>query len=281
MKAQRDYSSLVRIQNLPCKMAWQNPYGTLRQSLVSRCASFYNENGPAIIDTIIWFFLLGLSGYFIYYLWGTWWSVIPILIYSVLCSSSSDSRWHESSHGTPFKTDWMNKWLYEISSFMIFRQSVPWRWSHTRHHSDTSIVGRDPELAVPRPPDVRGIILNLFAIKSFPAEFKRWMLHIVGAMETEEKEYIPKSQYTKVFLSRIWVSVHFIGSDREWIYFQTWLPLFYVGIPTFIGSYMVTVYGLTQHAGLAENVLDHRLNCRTVYMNRVNRFLYWNMNYHW
>jgi fatty acid desaturase len=27
-------------------------------------------------------------------------------------------------------------------------------------------------------------------------------------------------------------------------------------------------------------VLDHRLNCRTVYMNRLIRFLYWNMNYH-
>ena len=31
---------------------------------------------------------------------------------------------------------------------------------------------------------------------------------------------------------------------------------------------------------LAENVLDHRLNCRTVYMNPINRYLYWNMNYH-
>ncbi|MGI0135362.1 MAG: NADH:ubiquinone reductase (Na(+)-transporting) subunit F, partial [Candidatus Micrarchaeaceae archaeon] len=39
-------------------------------------------------------------------------------------------------------------------------------------------------------------------------------------------------------------------------------------------------YGLTQHAGLAENVLDHRLNCRTIEMGVVNRFLYWNMNYH-
>jgi Na+-transporting NADH:ubiquinone oxidoreductase subunit F len=43
---------------------------------------------------------------------------------------------------------------------------------------------------------------------------------------------------------------------------------------------LMVVYGLTQHAGLAENVLDHRLNCRTVYMNFINRFLYWNMNYH-
>jgi len=42
----------------------------------------------------------------------------------------------------------------------------------------------------------------------------------------------------------------------------------------------MSIYGITQHAGLAENVLDHRLNCRTVYMNRINRYLYWNMNYH-
>ena len=40
------------------------------------------------------------------------------------------------------------------------------------------------------------------------------------------------------------------------------------------------MFGLTQHAGLAEDVLDHRLNSRTVYMNPVFRFLYWNMNYH-
>ena len=29
-----------------------------------------------------------------------------------------------------------------------------WRWSHTRHHTDTIIVGRDPEIAVMRPPDL-------------------------------------------------------------------------------------------------------------------------------
>jgi fatty acid desaturase len=43
---------------------------------------------------------------------------------------------------------------------------------------------------------------------------------------------------------------------------------------------MLYVYSLTQHAGLGENVLDHRLNTRTVHMNRLNRFLHCNMNYH-
>ena len=42
----------------------------------------------------------------------------------------------------------------------------------------------------------------------------------------------------------------------------------------------MTSFRLTQHAGLAEDVLDHRLNSRTVYMNPIFRFLYWNMNYH-
>jgi fatty acid desaturase len=47
-----------------------------------------------------------------------------------------------------------------------------------------------------------------------------------------------------------------------------------------LGTWLYTFFGLTQHAGMPENVLDHRLNCRTVYMNPVFRFLYWNMNYH-
>jgi fatty acid desaturase len=42
----------------------------------------------------------------------------------------------------------------------------------------------------------------------------------------------------------------------------------------------MVMVGLLQHGGLADNVTDHRLNSRTVYMNPINRFIYWNMNYH-
>ena len=58
------------------------------------------------------------------------------------------------------------------------------------------------------------------------------------------------------------------------------LPLMYIGLPSFFGVWLGLVYGYTQHTALAENVLDHRLNSRTVYMNRLNRYLYWNMGYH-
>ncbi len=39
-------------------------------------------------------------------------------------------------------------------------------------------------------------------------------------------------------------------------------------------------FAVSQHTGLREDVLDHRLNTRTIYMNPVLRFLYSNMNYH-
>ena len=37
---------------------------------------------------------------------------------------------------------------------------------------------------------------------------------------------------------------------------------------------------LTQHAGLAEDRKDFRLTSRTVLLNPILRYLYWNMNHH-
>jgi len=240
----------------------------------------HRKNGPALRDTFIWFGLIFGSGFLFYITWGNWWAIFPYIVYSVLYASTSDSRWHESGHGTAFKTDWMNNVLYEIASFMVFRQSVPWRWSHTRHHSDTIIRGRDPEIAVPRPPNLLNRFLQHFAISSTPREFGRMLLHASGRIHPEVASYLPENEYRKAILrARIYIFIYasVIGLS---IYTWSFLPLFYIGLPTFLGSWLMVIYGTTQHAGLAENELDHRLNSRTVYMNRIHRYLYWNMNYH-
>ena len=247
------------------------PRETMRKLLERR-------DGPAIRDTIIWFGLLFVTGYATYRLWGTWWVILPYFIYATLYSQTSDSRWHEAGHGTAFKTDWMNNALYEIASFMVKREATPWRWSHTRHHSDTIVVGRDPEINFPRPPDLKGLALGFFCLSSmYP---KRILLHAFGRMDPDEKIYTPASEFPKVYLrGRIYLAIY-LGALALAIYLHTWLPVFLIWLPNVFGTWLLYVYNLTQHAGLAENVLDHRLNCRTVYMNPVNRFLYWNMNYH-
>ena len=249
------------------------PRAVMRQLLDRR-------DGPAIRNTLLWFALIFASGLATDLLWGTWRAILPYAFYSVLYASTSDSRWHETGHGTAFKTDWMNNALYEIASFMVMRESVVWRWSHTRHHSDTIIVGRDPEISVPRPPNVRKIVMSFFNLSGYPKYFKGILLHSMGRMSADEKTYIPETEFPKVFLrARICVAIYAAVIALS-VAERSILPFMLAGFTNFFGTWLLVVYGLTQHAGLAENVLDHRLNCRTVYMNPIHRFLYWNMNYH-
>ncbi len=237
------------------------------------------KDGPAIRDCLIYFGLIVIAGYATFALWGSAWALIPMMIYGVLWASASDARWHESSHGTAFKTDWLNNLLYEVASFMVLRESVPWRWSHTRHHSDTIIVGRDPEIAIP-PSSLMSMLLKCINFKAFRRYLVNIGLHCVGRVDAEEATFIPESEYAKVFLrARIYVAIYAV-IFAFCIYYQTWLPLVFVLGPNLYGAWLMPIYGWTQHAALAENVLDHRLNCRTIKLNIVHRFLYWNMNYH-
>jgi MocE subfamily Rieske [2Fe-2S] domain protein len=249
------------------------PRETMRSLLERR-------NGPAIRDTVLWFALIFGSGLATYALWHTFWFIIPYAIYCVLYASTSDSRWHESSHGTAFKTSWMNDVLYEIASFMIMRESTVWRWSHNRHHSDTIVVGRDPEIAVPRPPDIKAVILGFFALTVYPKYFKQIVLHSFGRISGAERTFIPETEFSKVyFRARVYIAIYAAVLLLA-IETRSFLPLLFIGLPGLFGTWLQSIYGLTQHAGLAENVLDHRLNCRTVYLNPINRYLYWNMGYH-
>jgi Na+-transporting NADH:ubiquinone oxidoreductase subunit F len=249
------------------------PREILRKLLVRR-------DGPAIRDTMLWFALILGAGYMTYALWGSWWAIVPYAIYSVLYASTSDSRWHEAGHGTAFKTDWMNNTLYEIASFMVMRESTVWRWSHNRHHSDTIIVGRDPEISVPLPPDGKAIVMKFFNLRVYASYFRSVLMHCAGRMSAEDKTFIPETEFPKIYrAARIYLAIYCAVIALA-IFQRSILPLMLVGLANLFGTWLMPIYSLTQHTGLAENVLDHRLNCRTVYMNPVHRYLYWNMNYH-
>jgi fatty acid desaturase len=235
---------------------------------------------PAIRDTLIWFGLILGFGVLGILTWGTWWAVPVFAVYGVLYGGSSDSRWHESGHGTAFKTRWMADALYQVASFMVLRRPTVWRWSHSRHHTDTIIVGRDPEIITPRPPDMLGLALNVFNLKGGFHELMGVIRNACGRLGEEEATFIPEMERPKVYReARIWLAIYAVVIATA-LHLHSWLPLMLIGLPSFYGAWFYLFTGLTQHIGLAEDVLDHRLNSRTVMMNPVLRFLYWNMNYH-
>jgi fatty acid desaturase len=239
------------------------------------------SDNAAIRDTLIWIAAFIVTGGLAVYFWPSWWSLPFFLAYGVLYGSSTDSRWHECGHGTAFKTRWMNDAIYQVACFMIMREPTVWRWSHTRHHTDTIIVGRDPEIAVMRPTMIAKVIASFFAVPQVWAEIKSMLRHSAGRLSAEEETFIPEMERSKVYLvARIWLAIH-LAVIALAVYLGSILPMLLVGpLPTMYGAWLHVLTGLTQHAGLAEDVLDHRLNSRTVYMNPVLRFLYWNMNYH-
>ncbi len=238
------------------------------------------RDAPAVRDTAIWLGSLLLSGAGGVYFWGTWWCVPFFLVYGVLYGSATDSRWHECGHGTAFRTQWMNDAVYQIACFMIMRNPVTWRWSHTRHHTDTIIVGRDREIAVMRPPDLLRLSLLFVGVTDVWNAMRDMLRNAAGRLSEEEQAFIPEQERKRVFVvARAWLAIH-AATILLALAMGSILPLMLVGLPRIYGAWHFVMTGLLQHGGLAENVLDHRLNSRTVYMNPISRFIYWNMNYH-
>ena len=237
------------------------------------------SDGPALRDTLIYYgAMIVLAGIGIA-LWPSWWSAPFWLVYGVLYASGADSRWHEGGHGTAFKTPWMNNVIYHVACFSLLRNPVLWRWSHARHHTDTIIVGLDPEIITMRPPHIFKVVLLFFgwdSVQSVPKMFR----YAFGSLTPQEKTFVPESEWSKAALiARIWLVIY-AATLIAALAMGSVLPLMVIGGPVFYGSWHYIVTGLLQHTGMADNVIDHRLNTRTVYLNPFSRFVYWNMNYH-
>jgi len=238
------------------------------------------SDGRAIRDTVVWLGSMVVLGGLAVHLWWSWWCVPLLLVYGVLYGSASDARWHEAGHGTAFRTPWMNTVVYQIACFMMIRNPTAWRWSHTRHHTDTLIVGRDPEIVAMRPPRIGVIAMNFLGLVDAPHLLATTVRHAFGRLTPDELTYIPESERASVYrVARVWLVLY--GAVLAACFsLGSILPVVLIGLPRLYGAWHHLLTGLAQHGGLAENVTDHRLNSRTIYMNPISRFIYWNMNYH-
>ncbi len=234
----------------------------------------------ATADVVLWLVLLVASGVWAYLSVWSWWSIPAFAIYGALYGGAADPRWHEMGHGTAFRTAWLNDLIYPVASFMLLRGPTVWRWSHYRHHTDTIIVGRDAEISFQRPANVRRTVLAFTGVPGAFQMFARLVRHAAGRIDDDAKEFVPESEWRKVvWESRVFVAI-VVGAAVWSLVAWTPLPILFIGGPTWYGMWLMVFFGITQHAGLRENVLDHRYSTRTVYMNPVFRFLYLNMNYH-
>ena len=243
-----------------------------------------------LFDLFIFIFLLILSAIFVFITWGTYWSILSLLIYGNIYYAKAISIQHETNHETYFKSRWLNKLFYNITSFMGGFEAVRWKWSHYHHHSYTIFTNQeeyDYENNSPRPTEpIRflinflplGPILNIKKVRHFT--HSEIIKHAFGILSPVVKLTVPQNEIKRVrSVSRIYIGLWLLIIAFSFI-INSWLPIIMIILPPFYGNTILMICALTQHAGLADNVKDHRKSTRTVILNPLFSFLYSNMEYH-
>ena len=248
------------------------------------------SDSKGLIDISVFIVALILSGYLCIISWGTLWSIPALLLYGNIFYCKIISIQHETNHETYFKTRALNKFFYHITSLLGGFEAVRWKWSHFHHHTYTIFTHEevyDYENNSPKPTEpIRfllnflplGPLINIQKIRHF-THFEI-IKHSLGIITPVVNITVPEKEIKKIInSSRLYVGFWLIIIASA-ILFKTWLPIIMLILPPFYGNTILMICGMTQHAGLADNVKDHRKSTRTVILNPFFSFLYSNMEYH-
>ena len=243
-----------------------------------------------IIDISLFVVALILSGYLCIATWGTLWSIPALLLYGNIFYCKVISIQHETNHETYFKSRTLNKLFYHITSLLGGFEAVRWKWSHYHHHTYTIFTHEevyDYENNSPKPTEpIRfllnflplGPIINIQKIRHF-THFEI-IKHSIGIITPVVKITVPEKEIKKIVnSSRLYVGFWLLVILSS-VLLQSWLPIIMIILPPFYGNTILMLLGMTQHAGLADNIKDHRKSTRTVLINPFFSFLYSNMEYH-
>ena len=244
----------------------------------------------ATIDISIFFILLLISGYLSIITWGTWWSLLTLLLYGNIFYCKIISIQHETNHETYFKSRSLNRFFYNLTSLLGGFEAVRWKWSHFHHHTHTIFTHEevyDYENNSPRPTEpIRfllnflplGPIINIQKVRHF-THFEI-IKHSLGIFSDVVKQTVPENEIKKVKNSSRLYVLFWLSIIAFSVYINSWLPIIMILLPPFYGNTILMICAMTQHAGLQDNVKDHRKSTRTVILNPFFSFLYSKMEYH-
>jgi fatty acid desaturase len=200
---------------------------------------------------------------------------------------------HELSHGTAFKTKWLNEFFLRFYAFITWNSIHHFKESHTRHHMVTGFEDLDYEIQRKPMPFTKLQILSwlTFDWPHFKKMIWTTVQHAIGNTDPDYfwwKPLIPKdTESTKEQAKRkkmiSWARFVVIGHVvliGVFAYLGLWPLIFTVSFGSFFATFLVKGCTIQQHSGLPSNVPDWRIIARTADFHPIIRFLYWNVNYH-
>lgn len=275
----------------PTNVDWKRP--SIDRQILKRCMERSDLQG--LLHSIGTLAILAASGTFSYLMFvNQQWLLMALGLYIHGGLYAFQPQTHELSHGTVFKTAWLNRLFRRVFGFVYWRSnSALYKMSHGYHHRYTVHRNGDGEVVLPAPEpaerilevavrvvDVTGFVVAIYdsiysLFKPFPLNTRQnaWMRYVYTNSP-------PGAQRDAYWTSATQFLFH-VAFAAVAIATHHWFLIVVVSLPAFYGGkwYHTWIHD-TMHCGREPDVDDFRKCCRTVRVDPFTSFLYWHMEWH-
>ncbi|WP_170216596.1 fatty acid desaturase [Allostella humosa] len=210
---------------------------------------------------------------------GSWLLVVPAVLLHGFVMALWFGPMHECTHGTAFRTRWLNQVVGWVSGFLIWRPPLYFKYRHADHHTYTQHPELDPDI-VRMPATLREYVALAFGLSFWGKLFTILGRSAIGRFDAVEQSFITESERARVRdETRVFLAIYaaIVAAALATGTFD--LLLLYWIVPRIAGEPFLRLIRMAEHTGAAESP-DLLENTRTVRAHPLLNFLFWNMPYH-
>ncbi|WP_078840778.1 fatty acid desaturase [Streptomyces antioxidans] len=236
------------------------------------------RNAPALRYVVGHLLIAAVTATLIALSWGTWW-MLPTMFAHGITLVFLFAPMHECTHGTAFRTRWMNSTFATFCGAVLMRPALYFRYRHAAHHSYTQDPERDPD-QVAMPEGLAEYLGEVFGMEFWPKMIGTLYRGVTGRFNEREKTFLPESERSRIIWEARLMVGFYAALAAASVVFSFWIGVlaFWI-VPRIIAEPTLRLVRMAEHTGMEEGA-DPLTNTRTTLSNPVVRFLYWQMPYH-
>lgn len=255
----------------------RRPRELVSRAVVDRLSRRSNAIGLSYL--VSHFALIGLGAWAIGISLSSYW-VLPALAMQSFLLGFLFSPLHECSHGTAFRSRWLNETAFWAVAIVYIVPPYFFRYFHLGHHRYTQVPGKDPSLVLPEPASFKQYLWYCAALWFWWRNISWIAKHALGIVDPNSAAYVPKQRIgMMVTEARVMVAVYsVIAAAALYAGLGVELAMCWL-LPRFFGEPLQRVMRVAEHVGCAEspNLLE---NTRTTLSNPLLNAIAWQMPYH-
>jgi fatty acid desaturase len=223
------------------------------------------------------FAALLVTGSLIYFARGSGWIWPAMLLHGVVIVHLF-APFHETAHGTAFRTRWLNQAVAWFSGLALMLPPLFFKYEHAAHHSATQMAGRDPEM-IAMAETLPGYLYYATAIPYFISALSSLLRHPFARFNATELAFLPETARRQVQREAWLMWAVYIALALASFGLHSWAVVLYWLLPRVIGEPVMRLIRMTEHVG-RPSVPDLLQNTRSVLAPLPLRLLNWNMGLH-